>query len=270
VFEVSVSDDVLSAQRNGVREFPWLFNGWRGPVLFLVSPHPFSETDNVRQRAEAAQAATQRFWNVDLMGVELPGKWAGESVTDSVVEPQLLDDGIVVGAFCGDLIGPNQAETLLRILIGELYGRQVSAHVSCPPADVDHRNLRAWPTGSEQPEVRRFPRDSPDHSWYVYRTVHCVTTTGVRYLEWEWLQPDGTWSRDRTGALTFASTRDAMREVGDFVTRVREETGADEDPRVNNVNGLLLHPEQDHGWPMPPDDIRDHGHVWNLPASAED
>lgn len=269
MFQVSVADDVLSAQPNRVEEFPGVFSGWHGPLLFLISPHSSSDVDNLTQRAEAARAAVERFWLVTSRGVELPGRWADADgdLPDSVVHPCLLDDGVVIGVAPIDGVVPAQADTMLRIVLGELHSRRVSAHVSCPPSGVDDRSLPPWAAGDESPtDANPRTREDSQQVWYVFRAVHCTTTTGVPYLDREWFRPDGTWSRDMTGALTFENISDSMREVGEFVRRLRVETGADRDPRIAQLNGVLLSAGQDVPLPVPPDSVRDHGHVWRAPV----
>jgi hypothetical protein len=263
VYEVSVADDVLTAQPDGIREFVDELTGWSGPVLFLVTPSSTAECD-LALVAEAAHAAAERFALVTSSGVELPGSWAmhDDLQPDAVVEPRRYDDGVVVGAFCEDGITPPQADTMLRVLLGELHSRRLSARVSCPPGPVDPESLPVWP-GYEPPEPR--PKAAPeDRRWFVTRTLRCVTTTGVPYTETEWLQTDRTWGRGRSDALTLEQTDTGPLAIRDLIASLpRDSTDAS---RVSGVHGVLTSPDGEASGRVPPDTIRDHGHAWQKPG----
>jgi hypothetical protein len=201
---------------------------------------------------------------VTTSGQELPGTWASHDPCPNYVEgPRVADDSVLVGASDDDGIDPPQAATMLRILLGELHSRRISARVSCPPADLDVRGLPAWsPTVEENSgSVGEKTREMAPEVWFVDRRVHTVTTTGVPYTDVDWLHPDGTWSRDREGARTFENTPNSMREVGEFIGRLREELH-EELRHPDDINGVLMSPDRDWPFPLPPDTIRDHGHAW--------
>ena len=271
MFEIEVADDVLTAQPGGFSEFPGMFTGWRADVCFLISPLPPGQAREISELGSAAQAAVDRFHFVTGGGIELPGPWAvfDDDVPNGFVGPCRFEDGVIVGAGGQDGTWPPQAATMLRIVLGELHSRKVSARVSCPPSTLDVWALPVWSPVDESSSVRSArTHDDSGKRWYVVRTVRCVTTTGLRYFEDEWLRPDRTWSRDMAEAISFEQTPNGRAVAGDLVVTLRE--AADPaDRRFGEVNGLLTQPE-DQARPdlLPPDAIRDHGHVWAAPTSG--
>lgn len=271
MLEIEVADDALAAQRNGVSEFPGVFSGWLGPVQFLISPLASPGGASLTALASVAHAASERFWCVTDQGLELPGTWAtwNDRVPDEVVEPRIFDDGVVVLASWKDEITPPQAATMLRIVLAELHAQEVSARVSCPPSGLDVRSLPFAPSSGAQSDGSTRARDESEKRWYVSRAVRTSTTTGVPYDEAEWLQPDRTWSRSQTGAISFDDTASGKAEVIQLVTELRQQADAGrKDPRLGEVNGFLTSPEVEaRSTPMPPDSIRDHGHTWTEPSA---
>jgi hypothetical protein len=249
-----------------------MFSGWYGGVCFLVSPLPSAGGGELSELAGAGKAAVDRFQFVTEQGVELPGAWAvfEDDVPNAFVGPCLVEDGVAVGADGRDAIWPPQAATMLRIVLGELQSRKLSASVSCPPAGLDVWNLPAWSSIAESPsDGGSRARDDSGKRWFVQRTVRSVTTTGVGYTDLEWLQPDRTWSRDKSGAITYEHTPDGRAAVTELAIRLREEAdAAGRDPRLGSPTGVLTSPDEAVGPNrLPPDAIRDHGHVWREPSS---
>jgi hypothetical protein len=273
VFEIEVADDVLAAQSNGVSERPGLLSGWLGPVRFGVAPLASSGGRDLQSAATAAQAAAGRFWFVTAHGVELPGDWAAfdDDVPSEVFGPLLFQDGVLVGASAEDEITPAQGATMLRIVLGELHNRKVSARVSCPPASLNHWNLPAWPEADgSRVDRSSAARDDSAKRWFVFRTVRSVTTTGLRYHDLEWLQPDWSWSRDPAAAMSVENKPGSRAEAAELVTRLREQATAigRDDPRLGEVNSVLMFPEDRLTFhSLPSDSIRDHGHTWREPTA---
>jgi hypothetical protein len=129
-----------------------------------------------------------------------------------------------------------------------------------PPDLAEAAEASTVPDAGEEPAKR----------WFVYRHEPTVTTTGVPYVEWEWLRPDGSWSRDREGTLSFEDESspggsDALGALRATIERLREEADGDARP----VNGLLLSPLEGDSSSLPPDAIRDHGHTWTTPTAGD-
>jgi hypothetical protein len=271
VLQIEVADDVLTAQPNGFSEFPGMFTGWRGDVCFLVSPLPSSGGGDLRDLAAAGQSAVDRFQFVTGQGVELPGSWAvfDDDVPTGVVGPSVFEDAVVIGAGGEDGIWPPQAATMLRIVLGELHQRNISARVSCPPRELNVWKLPGWPSGDDSRSDGSEPaRDGSEKHWYIRRAVRTATTTGVRYDDREWLQPDRTWSRDPESALRFDDSQDGRADATRLVVTLREESDATGTAAsLGEVTGVLTSPEVEaRSWPMPPESIRDHGHIWTEPS----
>ncbi len=270
MYEVIVADDVLSAQDNGMSESPGIFTGWLGPVLFHVQPHPPDASGDLSGIIAAAAAAVERFGLVSAAGLELAGEWmtAERSVADAI-GPRLFRDGVVLGAFGKDEITPAQGATILRVLLGELHGRQVGARVSCAPAGIRMDDLPEVPASSPTHDEPEPTVDDPPKRWFVERGVRAVTTTGVPYVDLDWLLPDGTWSRDEQLAVSWDNTRESMMEMGALVTRLREEAESAPDPAHTEIMGVLVTPGRGNPeFSRPPASIRDHGHVWIPPGGA--
>lgn len=271
---VIVADDVLSAQSGPAFEpdielagrtgkLEWLLAGWLSDVQFLVSlddPHRLEPathtTGSLSIVASAVRAAAERYWLVDESGWELPGSWAVSDLRtpDGVSGPLRADAGVVVATGTKDGTPMAMGETLVRILreeVERLEDLEADVHISCLPSDIAIIDLPPWE--GIAPVDRLATRVDPggEKVWFVGRSVRRMTTTGVPYVDFEYLDADSHWTWDRASGVRFAEPE--VDKVRGLINEVRE-SGVDPD---GSVTGRLQPPDADYEPDsLPPPEIR--------------
>jgi hypothetical protein len=271
--QVTVADDVLSAQPNPVRELDiealterdveeWVIDHWQSDVRFLVlpdRPHPATPSHadaDAEARLEAVasgvRAAAERFWLVDESGRELPDLsatyLADFRTPDQVVGPLRSGPGVAVATGTKDGVTVPMGKVLVDILRQELERLEVDSHIAALPGDVDLAGLTPYDDGvppePEGPSDVRFE----GKFWYVSRPVTQTSANGVRRFDRHYLCPDLSWSRDQADGISYAQSDRAT--VFELVVQLRAE-----DDEEGEVTALLLPATSAAPHPMPPEEI---------------
>ncbi|WP_151084616.1 hypothetical protein [Nocardioides cynanchi] len=269
--QVTVADDVLSAQPGTVREMDvtqlvehgveeWVIDHWLGDLRFLVSlgsPSGSSGgTAGLDAVVDAVRAAAERFWLVDESGHEHPDLSstpdADSRTPDQVVGPLRLGSGVVVATGTKDGVTVPMGEALVSILREELGRLEVDVHVTCLPEDVGLDDLVPFDT-APAPEPTERAAGPAQKFWYVARPV-ARRGRGARAFDRHFLTPDLSWSPDQEDGISFD---EADRDVAvRLVMRLR----ADDDGQEGEVLALLLGATSERPRPLlPADPDRDPG-----------
>ena len=260
--QVTVADDVLSAQPGTVRELDvaalverdvqeLVIDHWLGDVRFVVSPLNASPAAGAEAEAQTGavaagvRAAAERFWLVDESGRELPDLAATEvadlHTPDQVVGPLRSDSGIVVATGTKDGVTVPMGEALVKILREELGRLDVDVHIACLPEEIELDDLMPHDTTAPDAPAQSAPRFEQSY-WYVTRPVR---RTGRGYGD-HFLCSDSSWSPDQADAVSYA---EADRAV---VARLVETLPAARSDETGEVTAVLLPATTETPRPLPP------------------